>query len=325
MNSYLILFHKNNLVLNELISCIDSPIFIHPCLSLRTNGKNFNSSYSKKVKVIKRHKGNWGGFGIVRATIEGLRDILSSHPKTTHITLLSGADYPIKPIDSYEAYLAKNTDVSFMKYWGFYPFRSIIEEKENPWHNGYNVQKLRITKYYFDFFNKRYSIPPLENNGYFDLNSLQKIKHFLKYRAKGFTGKYDEEFIQLFYSYFLKMPKPIKADRIFGGSQWWTICRKHAEYIVSEHYNNKTRASFFKHTMLPDETYIQTILLTSPYKAEVINNNLRHIRFEGNTYHPVTFTATNFEELQQSDAYFARKFDEKIDINIISMIKDKLI
>lgn len=323
MNCYLILIHKNSLILKELINKLQAPVYIHPCLTLR-EGLDCNKANNVFV-TKKRFFGYWGGFGIVSATIEGMRQIISEQADCSHITLLSGADYPIKPLHEFEKFLLGNKDSSFIRYWNFYPFQGMTNDTENPWHIGSHVQELRLKRYYYDMFNERYSIPLLENEAYFQFGALQKLKHYFKYGRKYFTDSYKEEFVQLLYSYFLKFPRPIPLKSIYGGSQWWTICRKHAEYIIDFHDNNRKITNFFKKTMLPDETFFQTILLTSPFKNEIVNDNYRLISFDGNCKHPKILTTEDFEVISKSNAYFARKFDDSTSYKIIQLIKKELL
>lgn len=174
-----------------------------------------------------------------------------------------------------------------------------------------HIQKLRITKYYFDAFQRRYSVPPLSNDGYFEFqNSKNKIKHFLKTKGMGFTNDLKKETFQLKKSFLLDFPRKSPLKRIYGASQWWTLSKKHCEYLLEFHDNNFKVRNFFKHSMLPDETYIQSILLNSKYAHEIENNNLRHITFPEGSSHPKTLMLEDLNELLESQSYFARKFDE---------------
>jgi len=326
MNHYLILFHQRTPIMESLINSIKPNIYAHACKSFHLKDECLKYFSANAVRLTKKNfYGNWGGFGIVMATIEGFRQILKEQKNCTHISLLSGVDYPIKPSQKYESFLLSQKNKSFIKYWNFYPFEEMINEHENPWKNSIETQKLRITRYYYNFFKTRYSIPQVDNLNYFQLNRLQRIKHYFFNSCKGFTSSYSEEFIQFIYSFIRKMPREIPLERIYGGSQWLTICREHAEYIVSFHDKNPAIRNFFRHTMLPDETYIQTILLSSRYKNDVINDNLRFIYFEENSKHPKTLNSNDFVKLQNSNAFFARKFNTKIDLDIISKINNEIL
>jgi len=326
MPFYLVLFHRKSLVLNRLAYQLKKNIYIHPCKSLKLEADFLRDCNNAGVRIThKRFYGNWGAFGIVEATIEGMRQVLKEQPTCTHITLLSGDDFPIKPVSSFEDFLSNKQDISLLRHWEFYPYDTMDNDSTHPWHQGSFVQKLRLSRYYYNLFNTRYSVPPIENTAYFQFNNPQKIKHYVRNKCKAFTNKYNEELVQLTLSFFLQFPRVIPINKIYGGSQWFTLCRKHAEYVISYHDRHKDIAKFFRHIMLPDETYIQTILMNSPFKESIINNNFRHIRFSGNTFHPLIFDRTHFDELKNHEAFFARKFSENTDIEILDLIEKKLI
>jgi hypothetical protein len=309
MNFYLILYHEQNKHLNNLISILGSNVYVHPCKSI----KSINPKIINNARVVsKRFYGNWGGFGIVEATIEGIRQILKENSNVTHITLLSGSDYPIKPINDYNKFLNSNINKSFLRYWKYFPFEMTDYNKiEIHGQQSFDFQKLRITKYYFDAFGTRYSVPPNDSEGYFEFDrKLLKLKHYIKFKFKGFTNSYVKELFQLTKSLQLNYPRIIPLRTIYGASQWWTLTKDHCEYIVNFHDNNPIIHNFFRHIMLPDETYIQSILLNSNYSKEVINNNLRYIIFPEEISHPKILTDVDFEDINNSNAFFARKFDE---------------
>jgi hypothetical protein len=325
MNFYLIIYHNDNSIVRTLVDILGSNLYIHPCASIDKSSDFIKKNFDNKVKITnKRFYGNWGGFGIVEATIEGIRQILNENPSCTHITLLSGADFPIKPVKSYEQFLDDNKEKSFIRYWDFFPFESI--QNDNPWKESIKVQELRFKRYYFDVFNTRYSVPPIENMGYFEFESpLQKIKHFIKTKGKGFTSNHKKEIFQFYKSFFLPYPRVCPIPKVYGASQWWTINRKHCEYIVEYHDKNKTVKEFFKYSMLPDETYIQSILLNSIYFNEVENDNLRLINFPNGSSHPEIFNEYSYHKIKVSNAFFARKFDENKSRTLIQMISEKLL
>jgi hypothetical protein len=49
------------------------------------------------VTFLSRHACHWGGFGHVRASLKGIREIRRSGWDPDYVILLSGQDYPIKP------------------------------------------------------------------------------------------------------------------------------------------------------------------------------------------------------------------------------------
>ncbi|WP_293788735.1 beta-1,6-N-acetylglucosaminyltransferase [uncultured Pedobacter sp.] len=119
-----------------------------------------------------------------------------------------------------------------------------------------------------------------------------------------------------------EFPKGI--GEIYGGSQWWTLTADCAEYII--HYLNRTAGiiQFFKYTLIPDEIFFNTILLNSPFKEKIINDNLRMIDWNVIPGKPKVFDSTDKKRLNRTKKFFARKFDEGIDKEIITYFIDKL-
>ncbi|QQL49550.1 beta-1,6-N-acetylglucosaminyltransferase [Mucilaginibacter ginkgonis] len=59
---------------------------------------------------------NWGGYSIVEATINGLRAIVELRREFDFVNLISGQDYPIKPIAEFNALLEENKGKCFFNY-----------------------------------------------------------------------------------------------------------------------------------------------------------------------------------------------------------------
>ncbi|MEM7547127.1 MAG: beta-1,6-N-acetylglucosaminyltransferase [Pseudomonadota bacterium] len=56
---------------------------------------------------------NWGMFSLVEATLDGIASLLRSSHEFTHVTLVSGADLPMRPLAELDAFLAdhRHTDL----------------------------------------------------------------------------------------------------------------------------------------------------------------------------------------------------------------------
>lgn len=115
----------------------------------------------------------------------------------------------------------------------------------------------------------------------------------------------------------------IKNLEIQKGSQWASITGSFAEYVYS-------RKDFvykqFKHTFIPDEFFIQTLFVNSPYSGNLFmpdcNNNhfacARLIDWErGNPY---VWRIEDADIIKNSPCIFARKFDLSVDSEIVDEI-----
>jgi hypothetical protein len=103
-----------------------------------------------------------------------------------------------------------------------------------------------------------------------------------------------------------------------GLSQWMTITPESATYVMAYLKRNQKARRYFRMTGGPDEFIFQTILIGSPHSNKLVNDNQRHIRFQPDGVHPVNFRLTDAQELLGSDKLFARKFDEKVDLAILT-------
>jgi hypothetical protein len=122
-----------------------------------------------------------------------------------------------------------------------------------------------------------------------------------------------------------------------GGSTWWALSREVCEYIQSFVDNEPQVVNFFKHTVCPDESFFQTIIGNSPYKART-QRNLTYTDWSGGRANPAYLTETHLEFLTATtsitldDLYgtgeilFARKFSdetEEIVLRLDQLISEK--
>jgi Core-2/I-Branching enzyme len=71
----------------------------------------------RDVHFLSRHACHWGDFGHVRATLKGIRQLLSNEIPFDYAILLTGQDYPVRSPREIESFLAKADGQSFMHHW----------------------------------------------------------------------------------------------------------------------------------------------------------------------------------------------------------------
>ncbi|NJN99140.1 MAG: hypothetical protein HC875_36125 [Anaerolineales bacterium] len=77
---------------------------------------------------------------------------------------------------------------------------------------------------------------------------------------------------------------------------------------------------------MPDELFFQTVLLNSPLRDTIVNDDLKHIQWSTPTSaHPDIFSKEDFEKLNRSPKLFARKFDTKHDTVILDLIDQHIL
>ncbi|WP_312364624.1 beta-1,6-N-acetylglucosaminyltransferase [Sphingobacterium sp.] len=116
------------------------------------------------------------------------------------------------------------------------------------------------------------------------------------------------------------LPKNIKI--LYGGSQWWSLTKESVGYVLNYLKNNPSIMKFYHDTFIPDESFIQTILLNCvELKSKIVNNNIRYIDWKTGPSFPKILIEEDLKKIIQSDCLFARKFDRIEDSEIIKIIK----
>lgn len=120
---YLILAHKLPEQLTRLITVLNSSsshFFIHFDDRAETafqETKQRLASYSNVDFVTPRSRCRWGQFSIVQATLTSLKTLAASKIDYDYAFLLSGQDYPIKPLCQINSFLEKNRGNQFMDWF----------------------------------------------------------------------------------------------------------------------------------------------------------------------------------------------------------------
>lgn len=121
--AYLIIAHKNPKQIKRLISSLvvgSCVCFIHidkkqDLLPYKEELQNLPSD--KIIFIEDRHVVRWGAFSVTRAILKCMYKMREEHNKNPFdfAVLLSGQDYPIKPIRDIEAFYSKNLDHDFIE------------------------------------------------------------------------------------------------------------------------------------------------------------------------------------------------------------------
>lgn len=122
----------------------------------------------------------------------------------------------------------------------------------------------------------------------------------------------------------LAIEKRLNIDRtkscpieIYKGSNWFSITHDFALYLLRQ---RELVDQYFSRGLCADEIFLQSIAYASPYRDSIADNDLRLIDWHRGS--PYTFTISDYEQLIASDRLFARKFDEKIDVDIVVALSE---
>jgi hypothetical protein len=109
----------------------------------------------------------------------------------------------------------------------------------------------------------------------------------------------------------------------YGGGGYWCMARPVAEYVHEFVQRNPAYVRFFEHVYVPDELFFQTIVLNSPLRETIVNDNLRFIDWSEKPG-PTVLRIEHLPKLVESGKLFARKFDVSVDAAILDALDHEI-
>jgi hypothetical protein len=112
--------------------------------------------------------------------------------------------------------------------------------------------------------------------------------------------------------------------RPFGGGAYWALSRDCIEYVSNFVAERPDVIRFFRHVDIPDEIFFHTILMNSPRRDTIVDENLRYIDWTQGR-RPALLETRDLDALRASPKLFARKFDVHHDENVLDLIDRELL
>lgn len=149
------------------------------------------------------------------------------------------------------------------------------------------------------------------------------VQRFQKYHLTDFNF-YGKSFIERMLNKMLPVRKFPVAMKLYGGSKssWWTINNQSANYLAGFFTKENNLERFLKFCWGTDEFVIPTILINSPFKDQIVNDNLRYIDFPDGKANPKILGLEDMSKMLESSMLFARKFDIDINADILDKIDE---
>lgn len=241
--------------------------------------------YKRVLFLSRKYKVNWGGFNHLRSILLLCREAIKNE-EVEYMHLISGLDFPIKSCAYFKEFMSRNSGKEFLEHF---------EMPADFWPYG---GMDRITNYnFYDWFNGKTE------------KGLRRIYQLIELQRK------------------LRISRGIseKFPKLYGGSTWWTLSAACLKYVI--HYIEKrpSYVSRFRFSFCSEEIFFQTILLNSPYKENICNDNLRFVLWEEkNGNYPANLDETDFDAIQESSGLFARKFEYPVSEGLLEKISYKL-
>ena len=288
-HAVLIIAHGNMQHLIRLVSHFDFnyQVYIHldKKQSYSKHERETLASYPVVKGIYSHYRINWGGFNMLKTAMFLLKKAVKDE-KNAYFHLMSGQDYPVKPVEKFTEFMKDNHGKEFLGY------HTVPHSR---WENG----KLGRYEYFLlhDLFNYR------TNKG---RQWILKAYHFQK-------------------KWNIKRRIPHHFETIYGGCCWFSLSRGCISYILEYTRKHPAFYRRLKYTFVPEETYFHTVILNSTFKENVVNRSLHYVDWRyrnGNC--PANLDESDFELLRATDAFFARKFTKKHSSGLVKLIDDFL-
>jgi len=181
---------------------------------------------------------------------------------------------------------------------------------------------IKPAEYILDFFERNRGKQFIEYQNVYK-EWPEAIPRFTRYHLTNFKFKGKDRLAQLINWLAPKRQLPYQLVP-FGKAMFWMLTPSRAMHVVNYVEKNPQLERFFKYTWGSDEVVFQTILMNSPYKDELVNNDYRYIDWSAGGAHPKILTLDDFENLKNSDDLFTRKVNLEKSSDLLDAL-DKLL
>ena len=312
----MIMCHKNLeqvFCLAKHLTTSQSDVVVHIDASVNDNDvhtfiglcKSFSNIYITNDRI----KGSIDDRSLVDIVFIMIQFVKDKGLKYDYYALLSGQDYPIKPIN----YINSVLEMNYPK-----PFIDCTPYDKNNWiQHKFCSKQMRYLNRIDRNINVRFNNSLLRYSLKLPVKALKVVCPLFK------MSLYDK----------------LKRANIlpYGGSAWWILPDIAVDYIFEKYIEQSTEVKLLLLSRTPEETFFQTILMSSPVNDLVEINPTYQKEQNCKTYayftdidkpfcgHPYILTIKEYDKLKFSDCFFARKFDIKKDKEVIRLIEERLL
>lgn len=284
-HAILIMAHKNVEHLCRMVDYFSNrcDVYIHidKKNKLPLSDVNKLKSFGQVKLVSQKYEVNWGGTSVLDCEMYLMHQALEKSD-ADYFHLISGQDYPVRPLDEFLDFFEQNAGKEYLQYCSL---------PHPHWEDG----TYRRLQYYYPY----------------DLASDRKEPR-----------KWVQQQVKEQVKRGIKRPIPDEFDFLYGGSQWFSITRKAVETLLDYTHQNPSLYKKMWMTFAPEECYVATVLANLLEKEQLVSDNLRfiHWHFE-NGNRPANLGKEHFHFLLERNYFFARKMEQPYCDDLLPLIE----
>lgn len=266
--------------LNEIIGFFDEDFDFYIHIDKKTKTEDLSYLDKPNVKLYSKYRIQWGSEKHLRAIVL-LMEEAWKNGGYSYYHLITGSDYPIKPLVEFKAFFGEDNKTNYME-WYELPRASWVMEGG-----------LERVKYYWI------------GNTKFDIRGrMGKFTYkLLKYQRRlGVKRK----FVNLF-------------PKLYGGGGYWSLTSEAVGCLVRT-IRERHLMNYMRHTHCAEEVLMHTVLLNVEPRFPVVPDSLRYSKWVGDARSPKVLDESDFDEVRASGCFFARKFDSAVSVGLINKI-----
>ena len=226
---------------------------------------------------------NWGGSNHLKAILYLMHEALEEHPDLDYIHIISGQDWPTRPVDEIYDFFDGNPDI----YMCSEDIRNTSDK---------NQKRISAWQRYYSF---------LDIFDYKNMKQKILVKAFVQFQKMIGVNRFNKIDIELYH-----------------GLVWGGMPGQAAKACFDYIHDNPDFMTFMEYGHASEEFFFQTVFENSEeWKPRIKNRNLRYMLWERkNGSYPGILDEEDLEEIKNGNYMFMRKVEFPISRELVNKL-----
>ena len=231
----------------------------------------------------------WGNVAYTEMLLRALAQLSEQHDPDW-VAVVSGQDYPLRPLSDFEAHLRES------------PHQALLGDH---WELDLDAEPPPPRREFYLRYRYRHYAPPRPLAA--ALGRLPRA--YVRELPMGLGTRLGIK----------PLTHPFGGTlRCYVSSDWLTLERKAVKAVLDFAQTRTTVMRHYRRTIIPSESLFATVLFNDPSIS--VGPAPRLLGFEEGSPHPHTFRGEDVARLLSSGVHFARKFDETVDARTLDLL-----